>query len=39
MEIKTAAQAEGMKTLRESGLDLVFQGITTVDEVFRNTVE
>ncbi len=38
-EIKTAAQAQGMKTLRESGLDLVFQGITTVDEVFRNTVE
>jgi len=38
-EIKKAAQAQGMKTLRESGLDLVFQGSTTVDEVFRNTVE
>jgi type II secretory ATPase GspE/PulE/Tfp pilus assembly ATPase PilB-like protein len=38
-EIKTMAQAQGMKTLRESGLDLVFQGITTVDEVFRNTVD
>jgi type II secretory ATPase GspE/PulE/Tfp pilus assembly ATPase PilB-like protein len=38
-EIKVAAQKLGMKTLRESGLDLVFQGVTTVDEVFRNTVE
>src|SRR6185295_3849822 len=39
VEIKVAAQAQGMKTLRESGLDLVFQGFTTVEEVFRNTVE
>jgi len=38
-EIKSTAQAQGMKTLREGGLDLVFQGVTTVDEVFRNTVE
>ncbi len=38
-EIKATAQAQGMKTLRESGLELVFQGFTTVDEVFRNTVE
>lgn len=27
------------KTLRESGLDLVKEGITTVEEVFRTTVE
>jgi len=38
-EIRAAARLEGMKTLRESGLDLVFQGITTVEEVFRNTVD
>jgi len=38
-EIKAAARAQGMKTLRESGLALVFEGVTTVDEVFRNTVE
>jgi type II secretory ATPase GspE/PulE/Tfp pilus assembly ATPase PilB-like protein len=38
-EIKTLAQRHGMKSLRESGLDLVFQGLTTVEEVFRNTVD
>ena len=38
-EIKEAAQKNGMKTLRESGLELVFQGLTTLDEVFRNTVD
>ncbi|OGR97164.1 MAG: hypothetical protein A2902_03510 [Elusimicrobia bacterium RIFCSPLOWO2_01_FULL_64_13] len=28
-----------LKTLRESGLDLVRQGVTTVEEVFRTTAE
>ena len=27
------------KTLRDSGLGLVKQGVTTVEEVFRTTVE
>jgi type II secretory ATPase GspE/PulE/Tfp pilus assembly ATPase PilB-like protein len=38
-EIKTVAQKQGMKPLRQSGMDLVFQGLTTVDEVFRTTVD
>ena len=38
VEIKKMAQAEGLKTLRQSGLDLVRRGLTTVEEVFRNTV-
>ena len=28
-----------MKSLRDGGLDLVKEGITTVEEVFRTTVE
>jgi type II secretory ATPase GspE/PulE/Tfp pilus assembly ATPase PilB-like protein len=38
-DIKAAAVSGGMKRLRESGLDLVYQGLTTVEEVFRNTLE
>ena len=38
-DIKKMAISQGTQTLRESGLDLVFQGLTTVEEVFRNTVE
>jgi type II secretory ATPase GspE/PulE/Tfp pilus assembly ATPase PilB-like protein len=38
-EIKKMAISQGTRTLRESGLDLVFRGLTTVEEVFRNTVE
>ena len=37
--LKKLARAQGVKTLRESGLDLVLQGLTTVEEVFRHTVE
>jgi type II secretory ATPase GspE/PulE/Tfp pilus assembly ATPase PilB-like protein len=36
--IKKLAISQGLKTLRESGLNLVFQGLTTVEEVFRHTV-
>ena len=38
-QIKGLAQSQGRKTLRESGVELVFRGMTTVEEVFRNTVE
>jgi len=36
-EIKKAAVAAGMKTLRDDGLQKVFEGKTTIDEVLRVT--
>ena len=38
-EIMEQARKEGMKTLREDGLEKVKQGITSVDEVIRVTVQ
>lgn len=37
-EIRDIARNQGMTTLRESGLKLIFDGITTIDEVVRETV-
>ncbi len=37
-ELRSQARREGMRTLRESGLDAVFDGITTVEEVIRETM-
>lgn len=37
-EIRDVARNQGMTTLRESGLKLIFDGITTIDEVVRETV-
>lgn len=37
--IRKAMQAQGMKSLSESGIELVFQGLTTVEEVSRVAVE
>lgn len=37
--LKKLARDQGIKSLRESGLDLVYQGLTTVEEVFRHTVD
>jgi type IV pilus assembly protein PilB len=36
--LRQAAQAEGMKTLRQAGLLKVLDGVTTVEEVLRVTV-
>ncbi len=36
--IKDAAIKKGMKTLKESGMEKVFQGITTIEEVLRVSV-
>jgi type IV pilus assembly protein PilB len=36
-EIRAQARREGMRTLRESGLLAIFDGITTVEEVIRET--
>ena len=37
-QIKEAARANGTRTLREAALDLVAQGVTTIDEIKRVTL-
>jgi type IV pilus assembly protein PilB len=37
-EIQRLAASEGMESLRASGLHKVQQGVTTIDEVLRETV-
>ncbi|MGQ0636715.1 MAG: GspE/PulE family protein [Planctomycetaceae bacterium] len=37
-EMRNLARAQGMTTLRESGLKQIFDGVTTIDEVVRETV-
>jgi type IV pilus assembly protein PilB len=37
-QLREIAQAEGMKTLRQAGLEKVLEGTTTVDEVLRVTM-
>jgi type IV pilus assembly protein PilB len=37
-EIRNVARGQGMTTLREAGLKLIFDGVTTIDEVVRETV-
>jgi len=37
--LRDQARREGMRTLRESGLLAIFDGITTVEEVIRETTE
>ena len=37
-ELKRAGRAEGMKTLRDSGITKILQGITSPEEVMRVTV-
>jgi type IV pilus assembly protein PilB len=37
-ELREVAQAQGMKTLRQAGLQKVLEGTTTVDEVLRVTM-
>ncbi len=36
--LRKAAQEDGMRTLRESGLLHIFDGITTIEEVVRETI-
>ncbi len=36
-EIKKAARGQGMKTLRESGITKVLDGVTTLEEVIKVT--
>jgi type IV pilus assembly protein PilB len=37
-EIREIAEMQGMKTLRQAGLEKVVEGVTTVDEVLRVTM-
>jgi type IV pilus assembly protein PilB len=37
-DMRTAAQRNGMLTLRDAGLDKIYEGISTIDEVVRETV-
>ena len=37
-DIRDMARSQGMTTLREAGLKLIFDGVTTIDEVVRETV-
>ena len=37
-DMRALARSQGMITLRESGLRLIFDGQTTIDEVVRETV-
>ena len=39
IELLKEAQAEGMLTIYQSGLEKIKQGITTIEEVNRVTVE
>jgi len=38
-EVKQAARSEGMKTLREDGIEKVLAGMTSLEEVLRVTVQ
>jgi type IV pilus assembly protein PilB len=37
-DVRNLARSQGMTSLREAGLKLIFDGITTIDEVVRETV-
>jgi type IV pilus assembly protein PilB len=37
-DIRNLARTQGMTSLREAGLKLIFDGVTTIDEVVRETV-
>ncbi|MGC1275684.1 MAG: ATPase, T2SS/T4P/T4SS family [Planctomycetaceae bacterium] len=37
-DIRNYARSQGMTTLREAGLKLIFDGVSTIDEIVRETV-
>ena len=37
-QMRIAAQRNGMRTLRDSGIQKVFAGLTTIDEVVKETM-
>lgn len=36
--LRDAARKNGMKLLRENGLEIVYEGVTTIDEIVRETI-
>ena len=36
--LRVAAQKKGMRLLRENGLAAIYDGITTIDEIVRETM-
>jgi len=36
--LRDAARKNGMKLLRENGLEIVYEGVTTIDEIVRGTI-
>jgi len=36
--LRSAAQKAGMHLLRENGLSAIFDGVTTVDEIVKETI-
>jgi type IV pilus assembly protein PilB len=36
--LRAAARRKGMRSLRESGLMAIYEGLTTIDEVVRETL-
>lgn len=36
--LRDAARKNGMKLLRENGLEIVYEGVTTIDEILRETI-
>jgi type IV pilus assembly protein PilB len=37
--LRNLARKKGMRSLRESGLMAIYEGLTTIDEVVRETIE
>jgi type II secretory ATPase GspE/PulE/Tfp pilus assembly ATPase PilB-like protein len=37
-ELRDAARSSGMRSLRDSGLGAVLEGVTTIEEVLRETI-
>jgi type IV pilus assembly protein PilB len=37
-QIRTSAQRAGMRTLRDAGIQKIYAGITTIEEVIRETL-
>ena len=37
-DIRNLARSQGMTSLREAGLKLIFDGVTTIDEIVRETM-
>ncbi len=37
--LRTSARKKGMRSLRQSGLMAIYEGLTTIDEVVRETIE